>query len=38
MAFDIEMINQALDRLDVGTLKNQAMDTDVMYQKLKYYC
>ena len=34
--FDMEMINQALDRLDVGTLKNQAMDTDVMYQKLKY--
>lgn len=33
--FDIEMINQALDRLDVGTLKNQVMDTDVMYQKLK---
>lgn len=33
--FDIEMINQALDRLNVGTLKNQAMDTDVMYQKLK---
>lgn len=36
VAFDIEMINQALDRLNVGTLKNQAMDTDVMYQKLKY--
>lgn len=34
--FDMEMINQALNRLDVGTLKNQAMDTDVMYQKLKY--
>ena len=34
--FDIEMINQALDRLNVGTLKNQAMDTDIMYQKLKY--
>ena len=33
--FDIEMINQALDRLNVGTLKNQVMDTDVMYQKLK---
>ena len=30
------MINQALDRLDVGKLKNQVMDTDVMYQKLKY--
>lgn len=36
VAFDIEMINQALDRLDVGKLKNQVMDTDVMYQKLKY--
>lgn len=36
VAFDIEMINQVLDRLNVGTLKNQAMDTDVMYQKLKY--
>jgi DNA polymerase-3 subunit epsilon len=34
--FDIEMINQALDRLNVGSLKNQAMDTDVMHQKLKY--
>ncbi len=34
--FDIEMINQALNRLDVGKLQNQAMDTDIMYQKLKY--
>ena len=34
--FDIEMINQCLDRLDVGKLKNQSMDTDIMYQKLKY--
>lgn len=34
--FDIEMINQGLGRLEVGKLKNQAMDTDVMYQKLKY--
>jgi DNA polymerase-3 subunit epsilon len=34
--FDIEMINQGLARLEVGKLKNQAMDTDVMYQKLKY--
>ena len=34
--FDIEMINQDLARLEVGKLKNQAMDTDVMYQKLKY--
>jgi len=34
--FDIEIINQGLARLEVGKLKNQAMDTDVMYQKLKY--
>ena len=34
--FDIEMMNQALNRLDVGKLKNQSMDTDIMYQKLKY--
>lgn len=34
--FDIEMINQSLARLNVGKLKNQAMDTDIMYQKLKY--
>lgn len=33
--FDIEMINQALKRLDVGKLKNDNMDTDAMYQKLK---
>lgn len=35
--FDIEMINQALHRLELGRLKNQYMDTDIMYQKLKYY-
>ena len=34
--FDIEMINQSLTRLDLGKLKNQSMDTDIMYQKLKY--
>ncbi|MFD2907814.1 PolC-type DNA polymerase III [Flavobacterium ardleyense] len=34
--FDIEMINQCLARLDLGKLKNQSMDTDIMYQKLKY--
>lgn len=33
--FDIEMINQALKRLDVGKLKNDSMDTDAMYQKFK---
>lgn len=35
--FDIEMINQALKRLDLGKLKNQYMDTDIMYQKLKHF-
>ncbi len=33
--FDIEMINHVLDRLNVGSLKNQAMDIGVMHQKLK---
>lgn len=36
-AFDIEMINEALNRLDAGKLKNQYMDTDIMYQKLKHF-
>lgn len=36
-SFDIEMVNQALRRLEVGKLKNQYMDTDIMYQKLKHY-
>lgn len=35
--FDIEMINQALKRLDLGKLKNQYMDTDIMFQKYKHY-
>jgi DNA polymerase III subunit epsilon len=34
--FDIEMINQGLARLGVGKLKNEFMDTEVMYQKLNY--
>jgi DNA polymerase-3 subunit epsilon len=33
--FDVEMINRALARLEVGKLKNQLMDTDAMYRKLK---
>lgn len=33
--FDIEMINQALKRLNLGKLKNDSMDTDAMYQKFK---
>ena len=32
---DIEMINQALKRLDLGRLKNRFMDTNVLYQKWK---
>lgn len=32
---DIEMINQALKRLDLGRLKNQFMDTNVLYQRWK---
>lgn len=35
VSFDIEMINQALKRLDVGKLKNDSMDTDAMFQKFK---
>lgn len=32
--FDVEMINAALERLDCGRLKNDALDIDVMYRKL----
>lgn len=32
---DIEMINQALKRLDLGRLKNDLMDTNVLFQKWK---
>ena len=32
--FDVEMINMALERLDCGRLKNEALDVDVMYRKL----
>jgi DNA polymerase III subunit epsilon len=32
--FDIEMINEALDKLDCGRLKNEALDVEVMYKKL----
>lgn len=35
--FDMEMINQALKRLEVGKLMNDNMDTDAMFQKLKGY-
>lgn len=33
--FDIAMINQALKRLGAGKLKNERMDTDAMFRKLK---
>lgn len=32
--FDVEMINEVLERLDCGRLKNEALDIDVMYRKL----
>jgi DNA polymerase-3 subunit epsilon len=32
--FDVDMINEALERLDCGRLKNEALDIDVMYRKL----
>ena len=31
--FDIAMINQALDKLQAGKLRNEALDVEVMYQK-----
>ena len=32
--FDVEMINVALERMDCGRLKNEALDIDVMHRKL----
>lgn len=32
--FDIEMLNAALERLNCGRLKNEALDVDMMYRKL----
>lgn len=32
--FDVDMINEALERLDCGRLKNEALDVDVMHRKL----
>jgi DNA polymerase III subunit epsilon len=32
--FDIEMINEALDKIGAGRLKNEALDVEVMYKKL----
>lgn len=31
--FDIEMINKALEKLQAGRLKNEALDVEIMYQK-----
>lgn len=33
--FDVQMINQALQRMGLEKLKNHLMDTDAMYRKLK---
>ena len=33
--FDVEMINAALERMDCGRLKNEALDIDVMHRKLE---
>lgn len=32
--FDIEIINESLEKLSCGRLKNQALDIEVMYKKL----
>jgi DNA polymerase-3 subunit epsilon len=32
--FDVEMINAALERLNCGRLKNEALDIDIMHRKL----
>lgn len=32
---DIEMLNEALDRIHAGRLKNEALDIEVMYRKWK---
>lgn len=32
--FDVEMINAALERLECGRLKNEALDVDIMHRKL----
>lgn len=33
--FDVDMINNALAKMDCGRLKNEALDIDVMYRKLE---
>ena len=32
--FDIEMINEALEKMECGKLKNEALDIEIMHQKL----
>ncbi|MGL2966078.1 3'-5' exonuclease [Flavobacterium sp. XGLA_31] len=32
--FDIEMINEALEKMECGRLKNEALDIEIMHQKL----
>lgn len=32
--FDVDMINDALERMDCGRLKNEALDIEIMYRKL----
>ena len=32
--FDIEMINDVLEKMDCGRLKNEALDVEIMHQKL----
>ena len=32
--FDVEMINEALEKLGCGRLKNEALDVEIMYKKL----
>lgn len=32
--FDIEMINEALEKIECGKLKNEALDIEIMHQKL----
>ncbi len=32
--FDIEMINEALEKMDCGRIKNEALDVEIMYRKL----
>jgi DNA polymerase-3 subunit epsilon len=32
--FDIDIINEALDKMDCGRLKNEALDVEIMHKKL----